>query len=1058
MSDHNRNGTPATAKKEVRGTSKSNKRKPRTPKAHSLIRLTFLPPPAILILTLLLVTLFHFTGLLIFSKGFLLTRIALQDRASCLANPSACTLPPRHKRAIILIIDALRWDFIFPIPENYSRYSAYHHNVFTLPASLTAIEPRNSLLFKFIADPPTTTLQRIKGLTVGTLPTFIDAGSNFAASASSEDSWLTQAAAQGKRIAFMGDDTWLNVYNETEVFAPGLVFPFDSFNVEDLDTVDAGVVEHLFPLLESRNDWDILIGHSLGLDHVGHRLGSLHPEMVRKLSEANETMTRVIESLKEEDLLIVMGDHGMDERGNHGGDSQDEIEAGLWMYSKTPLTLLDGSICAPGNPLYDTLFPSNNKDGCFQVSGQKTFRSIDQISLVPTLSLLLGLPIPFSNLGTIITELFFWENASSGSKWKVNRGSEAQRWGHLAHALELNVHQIKNLLSKADLKLDLPLLSSINQDAKTQISAHLEYTRQVLKQSRRIWATFNLEAILIGLTILLLNILDIWRLYSLCKVDGCLWKTGMARIAVGRAAVSGLIAMTISSVALGVASFLNIYHKSVPVGVLVVSVLASEIGTLSTVSFPKPSYHFTSVQDFAALILPLVHGALFGSNSFTIWEDSILNYLLISALLIFGLYIYFLPSVATVSNTVEPKSNVDASAKGPTRYRLYILLVIAMISFRITSLSTVCREEQHPYCQLTFYPKLSAPIYTAFTFFVSFILAYSVSDIVSFFLKRTASLQSLAKPYLSWYIRINLILGSTYWFIEWILTTVSLTPTTADQLTTVKNIVAQITLTSTLTGATIIWYNLPLCLTVDRIAAKSPNEKDRVVVIGHSNVLGSLYLLFFVSIFAAVWILSQPAGQITLALSLIAGICLLEVWDDYKDIFTVARSLNVGNTFIPCSLLAIMGYSIFFATGHQANLPSIQWKTAFIGFKTVAYPYAPLLVIGNTYSGFVLSSLALPLIVLWKFQPSVDRSTQPLYRQLLQHALGFLLYHSLVSFSSIVFAAYFRRHLMVWKIFAPRFMLAGTSLLLMDIFVLLGIVVALITANKVETFYGNKWS
>ena len=36
------------------------------------------------------------------------------------------------------------------------------------------------LLLKFIADPPTTTLQRLKGLTTGSLPTFIDAGSNFA--------------------------------------------------------------------------------------------------------------------------------------------------------------------------------------------------------------------------------------------------------------------------------------------------------------------------------------------------------------------------------------------------------------------------------------------------------------------------------------------------------------------------------------------------------------------------------------------------------------------------------------------------------------------------------------------------------------------------------------------------------------------------------------------------------------------------------------------------------------------------------------------------------------
>ena len=37
---------------------------------------------------------------------------------------------------------------------------------------------------------------------------------------------------------------------------------------------------------------------------------------------------------------------------------------------------------------------------------QKEIPEVQQVDLVPTLSLLLGLPIPFSNLGTVITDLF----------------------------------------------------------------------------------------------------------------------------------------------------------------------------------------------------------------------------------------------------------------------------------------------------------------------------------------------------------------------------------------------------------------------------------------------------------------------------------------------------------------------------------------------------------------------------------------------------------------------------------------------------------------------------
>lgn len=52
--------------------------------------------------------------------------------------------------------------------------------------------PHNTRLMKFIADAPTTTLQRLKGITTGSLPTFIDIGSNFATSEINEDNIIDQ--------------------------------------------------------------------------------------------------------------------------------------------------------------------------------------------------------------------------------------------------------------------------------------------------------------------------------------------------------------------------------------------------------------------------------------------------------------------------------------------------------------------------------------------------------------------------------------------------------------------------------------------------------------------------------------------------------------------------------------------------------------------------------------------------------------------------------------------------------------------------------------------------
>ena len=114
----------------------------------------------------------------------------------------------------------------------------------------------------------------------GSLPTFIDASANFASSAILEDNLLFQLKANNKSIVFMGDDTWLDLYpNYFE-----RQFPYPSFDVMDLDTVDNGVIHQLIPELK-KNDWHVIIGHFLGVDHCGHRYGPNHPEMKRKLLE-----------------------------------------------------------------------------------------------------------------------------------------------------------------------------------------------------------------------------------------------------------------------------------------------------------------------------------------------------------------------------------------------------------------------------------------------------------------------------------------------------------------------------------------------------------------------------------------------------------------------------------------------------------------------------------------------------------------------------------------------------------------------------------------------------
>jgi phosphatidylinositol glycan class O len=107
----------------------------------------------------------------------------------------------------VLIIDSLRFDFIAPAPyipsESNAEYSVHHHSTLTLPSLLTDAHPQNSFIFNSYPDPPTTTLQRIKGLTTGSLPTFVDMGSNFGGSEIEDDSIIAQVGMNGKEVGWL---------------------------------------------------------------------------------------------------------------------------------------------------------------------------------------------------------------------------------------------------------------------------------------------------------------------------------------------------------------------------------------------------------------------------------------------------------------------------------------------------------------------------------------------------------------------------------------------------------------------------------------------------------------------------------------------------------------------------------------------------------------------------------------------------------------------------------------------------------------------------------------
>ena len=131
-------------------------------------------------------------------------------------------------------------------------------------------------------------MQRIKGLMTGSLPTFIDAGSNFDSYVIEDDNLIKQAYLNNKSVIILGDDTWLSLFDPIHI---KLHHTYPSFNIKDLDSNDINVNKELEAILNNENfEWNLIVAHYLGIDHCGHSFGPKSPVLKRKLKDIDETI------------------------------------------------------------------------------------------------------------------------------------------------------------------------------------------------------------------------------------------------------------------------------------------------------------------------------------------------------------------------------------------------------------------------------------------------------------------------------------------------------------------------------------------------------------------------------------------------------------------------------------------------------------------------------------------------------------------------------------------------------------------------------------------------
>ncbi|KAF2397256.1 hypothetical protein EJ06DRAFT_515527 [Trichodelitschia bisporula] len=990
-----------------------------------------------------LVILLHAAGLYLFTSGFLLTRLVLEEKSNCTTPPGVvrfesgegtpgtveggCWYPRKFNRAVVLVVDALRYDFTVPFREmNGEKTPSQFHDALTFLYEAAAEKPQNALLLPFIADPPTTTLQRLKALMTGTLPTFVDAGSNFAGTAIEEDNLIAQLRDAGKRVVQLGDDTWHALF--PGAFDPVLSRPYDSFNVWDLHTVDTGVATHLLPLLHPDNgtQWDVLIGHFLGVDHAGHRFGPNHPAMKSKLKQMDTLFRDVVRSIDDDTLLIVLGDHGMDAKGDHGGESDDEVQAALWMYASQPLF---GR--RPGQAL---LPPPDAKQG-----------GVAQIDLVPTLALLLGLPVPFNNLGKPIAEAFVGPDGL---------GTEA-----LARAARITAAQVRRYVGAYEKmqKLEGQMAGELDRlwegaagawnasfgpqgkggvrlgeaNWKALFDAFDAYQTETVDVCRALWARFDVGRMVSGISVLVASI-GLLAVYARGVTDH---RIGLSPLIVKRGA-AGLGAGVAAGAALAAILPISLTHIAPLLGSAgIIAGFTSALYTArSILALPLPR----SLTGLASLLLPLLLALSLASNSYTVWEDRTTLFLSSTTgalLLISGL------------RSATPLSR----ARGVANAILFTALG------RLSSLSRLCREEQLPLCRSTYYSAgSSAP--AAWHLALPLLTAILLPSALSAALRRTDSLHHAARWYFAIALRTALLLSAFATYLEALdgalasdSPLASRFAPHADAIKALRVTAAQLALGIALcVGGAVSAFSAPF---MDRGSERVdlPDAKGKMagymkaIVRGEGNSLGARYLPLVSAVGVAVGVTQKPLG--------VAAVGVLMV-----QILALGEGLDAGglrNSAVGPVGLGLLGGVYFFATGHQNALAAVQWDAAFVALRGVRQPWSGLLLVGNTWGGGVVAALAVPLVALWGAGgKSVDADEGagkggvgkrlakfPQLAGVAQAVATFMLSQSVVVTGAAAWAGWLRRHLMVYRVFGPRFMFGAAGMLVMDIVALLALLV-----------------
>ncbi|KAL5849996.1 hypothetical protein ACOSQ4_008009 [Xanthoceras sorbifolium] len=909
-------------------------------------------------------TALHIVGLLIFTRGFLLTRTELPFYSNCSdvsqspcfpsqsspnqthSNPQ-CWTRPAVDRILIIVLDALRFDFV--APSTFFKESKPWMDRLPVLQRLASMNGSSARIFKAIADPPTTSLQRLKGLTTGGLPTFVDVGNSFGAPAIVEDNLIHQLASNGKRVVMMGDDTWVQLFPNHFKKA----YPYPSFNVKDLHTVDNGCIEHLLPSLYDE-DWDVLIAHFLGVDHAGHILGVDSLPMIEKLEQYNAILEKVIDmlgsqsgqgGLHENTFLLVMGDHGQTINGDHGGGSAEEVETSIFAMSfKKPPSSIPSE--------FDTSSCEINLDQ------QKTcISTIQQLDFAVTVSALLGIPFPFGSIGRVSPELYalgagtWYPEITTGGNCQ-NCSKEEEWMRNYCNVLCINSWQVKRYIdvysasSVIGFSLeDLSYISDIYAQAQEnhscsfrQINTYFNFLLSVAELARSKWTEFNLQMMAVGIGIIFFTLLI---------------------------------------------HFLAIKRITNPYGISLLSSGDSEV----------------SFKLIFAYSVVVIRACSFLSNSYILEEGKVANFLLATT------------AIFKLRSSVKRKMMLMEA--------IIFLLLIIILRFTIeVGLSKQAVTSQFMSAQSSWLLEIALghPVWTH----LAEIMPILAQMLLAYLLYMTMASSS------SWGICKYTVLGTLVCYVliavHWasessILSSVPMLQGIG------KNVVPRIIYFVGLGQLLLLAFGQLFKI------ERALNSEKRLVI-------KTVAMLSACS--STVIILSGKQGALIALASITGGYCIMRLGNIERD----PKDKTAGTlTIDPLSVTqwSLLATCLFFSTGHWCAFDGLRYGAAFIGFdEFILVRQAILLTIETFGFSHILPVFGLPFLVARQYlMGQTEQDGRLLFMQLSQIYLMYGFIFATTVIATVICVTIHRRHLMVWGLFAPKFVFDVAGFVLSDVLICL---------------------